>query len=163
VDDTPPPPAASVEPIVITKTVTNGHGRKPLPNNLRRETVVIDIPEAEKRAVGGTWGKIGEEVSEKLDYSPSQPFVRRTVRPKHVVRFETKADELKIAALPPEALPKSKAAPGLIADVIVSKCVDHLPLYRQEKRYSRQGIELSRSTLCGWLAEAADALTPLYV
>ena len=139
-----------------------GHGRKALPANLRRETVVVDIPEAQKLTIGGIWVKIGEEVSEKLDYTPSSLFVRRTVRPKYVVRFENQPDELKIAELPPEALPKSKAAPGLVADVIVSKCVDHLPLYRQEKRYSRQGIELSRSTLCGWLAEAAAALTPLY-
>ena len=159
----PSPPAPALEPVVVTKTVTKGHGRKALPANLRREIVVVDIPEAEKQAVGGAWVKIGEEVSEKLDYTPSHLFVRRTVRPKYVVRFENKPDELKIAELPPEALPKLKAAPGLVADVVVSKCVDHLPLYRQEKRYSRQGIELSRSTLCGWLSEAGHVLTPLYV
>jgi hypothetical protein len=49
-----------------------------------------------------------------------------------------------------------------VADVIVSKLVDHLPLYRQEKRYARQGFSLARSTLCGWLAEAAHVLTPLW-
>jgi transposase len=162
-NDTPPPPAPPSESVVVTKTVPPGHGRKTLPANLRRETVIVDIPEAEKQAVGGTWVKIGEEVSEKLDVTPAQLFVRQTVRPKYVVRFADKPDELKIAELPPEALPKSKAAPGLIADVIVSKCVDHLPLYRQEKRYSRHGVELSRSTLCGWLAEAANVLTPLYL
>jgi transposase len=158
----PLPPIAPPEPVVVTKTIQPGHGRKTLPANLRRETVVVDIPEAQKQAVGGTWVKIGEEVREKLDYTPSSLFVRRTVRPKYVVRFENQPDELKIAELPPEALPKLKAAPGLVADVVVSKLVDHLPLYRQEKRYSRQGIELSRSMLCGWLAEAAGALTPLY-
>jgi transposase len=140
----------------------NGHGRRSLPANLRRERVVVDISEAEKLAVGGTWVQIGEEISEKLDYTPSSLYVRQIVRPKYVVRFDGKPDELKLAALPLEALPKSKAAPGLVADIIVSKCVDHLPLYRQEKRYSRQGVELARSTLCGWLAEAAEALTPLY-
>lgn len=140
-----------------------GHGCKALPANLRRETVVIDIPDIDKLTIGGRWTQVGEEVSEKLDYVPSSLFVRRTVRPKYVVRFDTKPDELKIADLPPEALPKSKAAPGLVADVVVSKCVDHLPLYRQEQRYARQGVELSRSTLCGWLAEAADVLTPLYL
>ena len=156
-----PPSPAPV--IVVAASPKPGHGRRKLPDNLRRETIVIDISDAEKRAVGGTWIPIGEEVSERLDFTPSSLFVRRTVRPKYVVRFEAKADELKIADLPPEALPKCKAAPGLIADVIVSKCVDHLPLYRQEKRYARQGIELSRSTLCGWLAGAADALTSLYL
>ncbi len=159
----PVPAPPTLEPIVITKTVSPGHGRKAIPADIRRETVVVDVPDAEKHAVGGTWVKIGEEVSEKLDYTPSQLFVRQTVRPKYVVRFENRPDELKIAALPPEALPKSKAAPGLVADVVVSKLVDHLPLYRQEKRYSRQGVELSRSTLCGWLAEAGNVLTPLYL
>src|SRR5262249_20270335 len=92
----------------------------------------------------------------------SSLFVRRVVRPKYVVRFDARPDELQVAALPPEALAKSKAAPGLVADVIVSKLVDHLPLYRQEKRYARQGVAIARSTLCGWLAEAAEVLTPLY-
>jgi transposase len=158
--EVPPPPPAVAEPTPRPKA--KGHGRRDLPANLRRETEVIDIPEAEKRVVGGTWTCIGEAVSEKLDYTPSSLFVRRIVRPKYVVRFDAQPDELKIAALPPEALPKSKAAPGLVADVVVSKLVDHLPLYRQEKRYARQGLAIARSTLCGWLAEAADVLTPLY-
>jgi transposase len=154
----PPPPVADATP----RPTRPGHGRRELPSNLRREMEVVDIPEAEKLLVGGVWTRIGEAVSEKLDYTPSSLFVRRVVRPKYVVRFDARPDELRIAALPPEALPKSKAAPGLVADAIVSKLVDHLPLYRQEKRYSRQGVEIARSTLCGWLAEAADVLTPLY-
>jgi transposase len=158
--EVPPPPPAVAEPTLRPKA--KGHGRRDLPANLRRETEVVDIPEAEKRVVGGTWTCIGEAVSEKLDYTPSSLFVRRIVRPKYVVRFDAKPDEFQIAALPPEALPKSKAAPGLVADVVVSKLVDHLPLYRQEKRYARQGIAIARSTLCGWLAEAANVLTPLY-
>jgi len=153
------------EPEVTTTTVKHtGHGRRKLPENLKRETEFIDVPESVKLATGGEWQKIGEEISEKLDYTPSSLFVRRIVRPKYVVRFPNKdqPDELKIAELPPDALPKSKAAPGLVADVIVSKLVDHLPLYRQEQRYARQGFPIARSTLCGWLAEAADVLTPLW-
>ena len=138
------------------------HGRRAIPEHLRRERTEIDIPEADKLAFGGTWVKIGEEVSERLDYTPSSLFVRQIVRPKYVVRSENSKDELKVAELPAEALPKSKAAPGLVADAIVSKLVDHLPLYRQERRYARQGVEIARSTLCGWLAEAAHVLTPLY-
>lgn len=153
------------EPNLITTTVKkNGHGRRKLPADLRRETEVIDVPESVQQATGGEWMKIGEEISEKLDYTPSSLFVRQIVRPKYVVRFpnSNRPDELRIAELPPEALPKSKAAPGLVADVIVSKLVDHLPLYRQEQRYARQGFPIARSTLCGWLAEAADVLTPLW-
>jgi len=155
-----PPP----EPEVLTTTRQNGHGRGKLPAALRRETEILDVPEAVKQATGGQWQQIGEEISEKLDYTPSSLFVRRIVRPKYVVRFPgtNQPDELKIAELPPDVLPKAKAAPGLVADVIVSKLVDHLPVYRQEQRYARQGFPIARSTLCGWLAEAAEVLTPLW-
>jgi len=159
------PPSAPEPSVTITTTVKKtGHGRGKLPENLKRETEIIDVPESVKQATGGAWQKIGEEISEKLDYTPSSLFVRRIVRPKYVVRFPDtdQPEELRIAELPPEALPKSKAAPGLVADVIVSKLVDHLPLYRQEQRYDRQGFPIARSTLCGWLAEAADVLTPLW-
>lgn len=156
-----PPPAPPLQEQPPSKP-KKGHGRRSLPANLRREREIVDILEAEKLAVGGIWVQIGEEISERLDYTPSNLFVRQIVRPKYVVRFEAKPDQLQIAELPLEAMSKSKAAPGLVADIIVSKLVDHLPLYRQEKRYARQGVELSRSTLCGWMAEAAEVLTPLY-
>ena len=159
--EVPPPTAPTV---VETPTTTRkGHGRRGLPENLRRETQIIDIAEAEKLAFGGTWIKIGEEISERLDVTPANVFVRRTVRPKYIVRFEDKPDQHQIAPLPAEALPKAKAAPGLVADVIVSKCVDHMPLYRQEKRYARHGIDIGRSSLCDWLAEAGNVFTPLYL
>src|SRR5262245_29769681 len=70
-DIPPPPPAAEATP----RPKPAGHGRRSLPTNLRRETEVIDIPEAEKRAVGGTWIRIGEAVSERLDYTPASLFV----------------------------------------------------------------------------------------
>jgi transposase len=157
----PPPVTPDVS---TTSEKKNGHGRRKLPDNLKRETEIVDVPESVKQATGGAWQRIGEEISEKLDYTPSSLFVRRIVRPKYVVRFPNsdQPDELRIAELPPESLPKSKAAPGLVADVVVSKLVDHLPLYRQEQRYARQGFSIARSTLCGWLAEAADVLTPLW-
>lgn len=163
VDDVPAsPPPTSPTPIAIATEKKPGHGRRKLPENLKRVTEIVDVPESVKKSVGGTWVQIGEEISEKLDFTPSSLFVRQIIRPKYVVRFDDKPDELKIADLPPEAMPKSKAAPGLVADVIVSKLVDHLPLYRQEHRYARQGFPIARSTLCGWLADAADVLLPLY-
>jgi transposase len=162
-DPVPSPPLPENEVAPSPGPKKTGHGRRALPANLRRERVEVDVPAAEKLAVGGTWVTIGEEVSERLDFTPSALFVRQIVRPKYVVRFaDGRPDQLRIADLPPEAMPKIVAAPGLVADVIVSKCVDHLPLYRQEKRYARQGVALSRSTLCGWLADAAAVLTPLY-
>jgi transposase len=139
-----------------------GHGRRTLPTNLKRVTEMVDIPEAEKLAYGGVWIKIDEVVSEQLDYTPSSLFVRQIVRPKYVIRFDDQPDQLRLADLPPQALSRCKAAPGLVADVIVSKLVDHLPLYRQEQRYARQGVSIARSTLCDWMAEAAEVLTPLW-
>ena len=158
----PAPPEPEPEYKLI-KPLKKGHGRKFLPENLRREIVVVDVTDAEKSVIGGTWVHIGEEVTEKLDYTPSSLFVRRTVRPKYVVRFAKLPERMVVADLPPEAMPKCKAAPGLVADVIVSKMVDHMPLYRQEKRHSRQGVDLSRSTMCGWMQYAAVVLEPLYV
>src|SRR5690606_20492005 len=122
--DVLPAPVLPPEPDTATTTEKkNGHGRRKLPDNLKRVPEIIDIPESVKQATGGTWHKIGEEISEKLDYRPSSLFVRQIVRPKYVVRFpdSNQPDEMKIAELPPDALPKSKAAPGLVADVIVSK------------------------------------------
>jgi transposase len=163
-DHSPSPPSPPPVSVIVTTTPKQGHGRRKLPDHLKRVTEVVDVPDSVKQAAGGNWVKIGEEISEKLDYTPSSLFVRRIVRPKYVVRFPNRdrADELHIAELPPEALPKCKAAPGLVADVIVSKLVDHLPLYRQEQRYARQGFPIARSTLCGWLVEAADVLTPMW-
>jgi transposase len=142
-----PPPEPERSPVLTPlesqpESKPKGHGRKSLPANLRRETVVVDIPEAEKLAVGGTWVRIGEEVSEKLDFTPSSLFVRRTVRPKYVVRFDAKPDELQVAELPPEALPKCKAAPGLIADIVVSRGPRSAAGWPRPPKCSR------RSTLC---------------
>lgn len=118
--DEPPvdsPPAAAPLPEsdrITTAVKKNGHGRGKLPESLRRETEIIDVPQSVKQATGGVWQQIGEEISEKLDYTPSSLFVRRIVRPKYVVRFPdtNQPDELRIAEFPLEALPKSKAAPG---------------------------------------------------
>ena len=155
-------PTAPEPEYKLAKPLKKWHGRRCLPENLRREIVVVDVTDAEKSVIGGTWVQIGEAVTEKLDYTPSSLFVRRTVRPKYVVRFAKLPKRMVVADLPPEAMPKCKAAPGLVADVIVSKMVDHMPLYRLEKRHSRQGVNLSRSTMCGWLREASVVLEPLY-
>src|SRR5262245_59952886 len=86
-DPVPPPAAEPAGEPVPPVTKKAGHGRRALPVNLRRVRVEVDVPDAEKVAVGGTWVRIGEEVSERLDFTPSTLFVRQTVRPKYVVRF----------------------------------------------------------------------------
>jgi transposase len=134
-------------------------GRRPLPANLPRRRVVIDVPDAEKICPQG-YPKtcFGEEVSEKLDYRPALVEVVETVRLKYACACH---DGVTTAPAPPQAVEKSLATEGLLAHVVVSKFVDHLPLYRLERSFVRLGLDLSRTTLCGWVADVADALQPI--
>jgi transposase/uncharacterized coiled-coil protein SlyX len=135
-------------------------GRRPLPKNLPRRIVVVDVAEADKAcACGKAKQKIGDAVTEKLDYIPSRVEVVQTVRPKYAC--PACHDGVAAAAAPAQAVEKGIAAEGLLAHVVVSKYVDHLPLYRLEKIFSREGLDLPRSTLVGFVAEATAALTPI--
>jgi len=132
-----------------------------IPENLPVIEEIIE-PEIVKEAPQD-WRRIGEEVNEQLDYEPAHFFCRRTVRPKYVNRKE--ADAAPIAApLPPALQERCIAAPGLLAQVIVSKYCDHLPLYRQEYIYSsRHGVWLPRQTMARWVDLVAFWLKPISV
>jgi transposase len=130
------------------------------PEDLPVVEQVID-PE-EVAAQPEQWRCIGEEVSEQLDYEPARFLRRRLVRRKYVSRQDAWARPL-IAPLPSVLQERGSAAPGLLAQIIVSKFVDHLPLYRQEQIYrTRHGVDLSRHTMVRWLELAADWLGPIY-
>lgn len=135
-------------------------GRRPLPASLPRHRVEIDVTEADKLcACGQTKTRIGETVSEKLEYVPASLRVIETARFKYACpRCHAGVAE---APAPPQAIEKSLAGEGLLAHVVVSKYVDHLPLYRLERIFLRQGLDLSRTTMCGWVAEVAAALAPI--
>jgi transposase len=135
-------------------------GRRPLPASLPRQRVEIDVADADKTcACGHLKTRIGESVSEKLEYVPASLRVIETARLKYACpHCHTGVVE---APAPPQAIEKSLAAEGLLAHVVVSKYVDHLPLYRLERIFLRQGVDLSRSTLCGWVGDIATALTPI--
>ncbi len=184
------------------------HGRRLLPENLRRELVHHELTAAERLCVCGQMRiDIGNDVSEQLDWRPASFFVLQ-----HVIhKYACPSCSRRAAEMPPqtdeqapadtaeqvaagssaaaraEALPVSPDAgagalgpavvsalkpaspiakglpgPGLLAQVIVSKYVDHLPLYRQEQIFERQGVFLARSTTCDWLAACAELLRPLY-
>jgi transposase len=108
------------------------------------------------------WRRIGEEVSERLDYEPAKFLRRRTVRPKYVHRGEVDTVPI-VAPLPPSILERSIVSAGLLAQIIVSKYCDHLPLYRQESIYwTRHGVWLPRQTMAEWVGLAADWLRPIY-
>jgi transposase len=135
-------------------------GRRPLPATLPRQRVEVDVPEAEKICRCGTVKtRIGEAVSEKLDYVPASVRVIETVRPKYAC--PACHDGVTIAAAPPQAVERSLATEGLLAHVVVAKYLDHLPLYRLERIFQREHLDLSRATLCGWVADVATALAPI--
>lgn len=142
-------------------------GRKPLPEDLPRIEVVHDISEEEKTCkCGCELTRIGEEVSEQLDIIPAKAQVIKNIRPKYVCRdcegLEDDGPTVKIAPVPLQIIPKSIASPGLLAHVLTGKFVDSLPFYRQEKQFSRIGVDLTRSSMCNWAMKAAEACRPLY-
>jgi transposase len=130
--------------------------RQPLPAYLETERVVLEPPEVQQRPEG--WRKLGEEVTEELDWKPAQFIKRLYIRPKYA-----NAERIVIAPLPARLIEKGLPGAGLLTQVIVAKYEDHLPLYRQEKIYGqRHGVKLSRQTMNGWVEAAADWLTPIY-
>jgi len=142
-------------------------GRKPLSDNLPRKERILDVPEADKTcACGSELSRIGEEVSEKLQIIPPRIWVDRTIRPKYACKScEGTADEDSPAVIiaPPEPtiIPKGIVTPGLLAFLMVNKYVDHLPFYRQEKRFERMGAHISRQNMSNWQRKAHEALLPL--
>lgn len=123
------------------------------------EEVIVPAP---VQAAPQDWQRIGEEVSERLDFEPARFLRRRTVRPKYVRRGLVDAVPV-IAPLPPVILERSIVAPGLLAQIVVAKYCDHLPLYRQEAIYwTRHQVWLPRQTMAEWIGLAADWLRPIY-
>ncbi len=139
-----------------------GHGRKKLPENLPRIPIRHDLTEAEKACpdCGQQRVPIGEEKSTQLDYQPASLFIIDHIRPTYVCTHCH--DHVTTAAKPEQPIDRGLPGPGLLAHVITSKYADHLPLYRQERILERFGVELSRSTLCDWMARAAVLLRPVY-
>jgi transposase len=132
--------------------------RKPLPEHLPRE-VAAHAPNCDCCPdCGGQLRHFGDDVSEQLEYVPENFKVIRHVRPKFTCMG---CDRVVEAPAPSRPIERGLAGPSLLAHVIVSKFADHLPLFRQSEIYARQGVEISRSTLAGWVGAANDLLAPL--
>ena len=131
-------------------------GRHAFPDHLPRNQVILEPKEVKEG-----WVKIGEEVSEQLEYQAAKLFVNRFVRPKYAETEELNT-QVHIAEPAHQPLPKAAAGPGLLAAVAVDKYCDHLPLYRQGQRFSRQDVPIPDSTLGQWMMSLAGLLTPLY-
>ena len=134
--------------------------RERWPGDLPIVEQIIDPKEVQKAPQD--WLLIGAEVSEQLDYEPGRFLRRRLVRRKYVRRGNPEAVPI-IAALPPSLQERCVAAPGLLAQIIVSKYCDHVPLYRQEAIFgNRHGVHLLRQNMARWMELAADWLRPIY-
>ena len=134
-------------------------GRQALPRHLKRERIVHDLAEEDKRCntCRQDLRLIGEECSERYEYIPAQLTVIEDVCKKYAC-----ACTVKTASKLPQPIEKSSAGASLLAQVIVAKTADHLPLHRQAKIWERHGVDISRQTMCGWMAQCAELLQPLY-
>ncbi|MDM1697399.1 IS66 family transposase [Thiopseudomonas alkaliphila] len=151
-----------------TITYTRKKTRRPsLAAELPRENVVHDIDDADKvcNDCGNDLHRMGEEVSEKLEFIPATVKVIRHIRPKYSCRCcENNATQtqIKIAPVPASILPKSIATPTLLAQIISAKYQFGLPLHRQEALFKSFGIELHRQTMSRWLVKLSEQLEVLY-
>lgn len=130
------------------------HSRQPLPAHLPRHEVVLEPLNKEEGAK-----KIGEEVTEVLEYTPGKLYVTRYVRPKYA---QPQEKGIVIADLPSLPIPKGNAASSLIAYIIISKFVDHLPFYRQVQIFKRMDVAIAESTINDWFKGGCEALESLY-
>jgi transposase len=131
--------------------------RMELPANLpRREEVIepVDLPVDAK--------KIGEAVTEVVEYEPANAYVRRIIRPKYIIEQNDEETRIVIAPLPTLPIPKGNAGASMLSHILVSKFVDHQPFYRQVQIFKRQDLNIAESTLGGWFNASCNLLLPLY-
>ncbi|TKK70374.1 IS66 family transposase [Ilyomonas limi] len=142
----------------LTTNTPKAHpGRMKLPEHLRREVILLQ-PD---RDVTGL-RKIGDEVSEVLDYTPGELYVKQYIRPKYVQPLTELTNTVITASLPGRLLDKCMAGEGLLSQIIVDKYMDHLPLHRQLQRFERAGITIAQSTINDWVKAVLTHLTALY-
>jgi len=128
-------------------------GRTKLPEHLERREIIIEPLQKTEGCK-----KIGDEVTEELEYEPGKLLVNRYVRPKYVTGDNS---AIIIAPMIDRPLPKAIVGPGLLAQIIIDKYVDHLPLYRQEQRFKREGVSIPYSTISDWIKNGCALLDPL--
>ncbi len=140
---------------------SNANGRRPLPSDLPRMRIEHDVPEEQRscECCSLKMQRMGKVVTEQLEYKPGELYVIEHVRIKYAC--QRCKDNIITAPLPPQPIDKGLPGPGLLTEVMLNKYQDHLPLYRQEQRFGRSGIDLPRSTLCDWVIQCAFMLAPI--
>jgi transposase len=135
-------------------------GRKAIPAELPRIEIIHDLPANERFCPEGhALKEIGSEISEQLDIIPAKVHVLRHIRKKYAC--PCCGEDIKIAPLPPQPIPKSNASPALLAFIATGKFLDGLPLYRQAKQFDRIGVNLPRATLASWMVRGGELIQPL--
>jgi transposase len=132
--------------------------RKPLPEDLPREVITHLPPRDCCPDCGGALRQFGEDVSEQLERIPATYKVIRHVRPKFACAA---CDHVVEAPAPARPIERGLPGPALLAHVLISKYGDHQPLYRQSQIFAREGVDLDRSTLAGWVGAASELVAPL--
>jgi transposase len=151
--------SSATEQVAATETPrTAKPTRRPLPAHLPRQTRKILPGHTACPDCGGELKHLGENISEMLEYVPASFVVIRQVREKLACG---RCDKIVQAEAPSRPIARGMAGPGLLAHVLVSKYGDHLPLYRQEEIYERQGVDLDRATLADWVGQTSALLQPL--
>ena len=131
------------------------HFRNPIPSHIPRKEIVIEPEGIDTSGLK----RIGEEVTEELEYEEAKFYVNKYIRPKYV---SESGEGVFIAQLPSRVIIKGIAGPGLISHILISKFIDHLPIYRIRKQFKRSGIDLAESTMNDWVSAAVELLEPLY-
>ena len=158
-----PPKTQTVEKHERSKPDRNGQDRISFPDDLPIERIFLDIPEEQKvcQETGTALIKIGEEVSQKLAHKPGSYYIKEIIRPKYA-HPQKSEDGIKTADMPSSLLTRCQADDSFLAEVLVKKYADHLPLYRIAEIFSRDNIRISRQLLSQWVIKSAAALKPLY-
>ena len=142
----------------VTENKPKAHpGRMKLPEGLRRETIILQ-PDSDLTGLK----KIGDEVTEVLDYVPAEFYVKQYIRPKYVQPLDKTAATVITASLPERMMQKCMAGEGLLSQIIVDKYVDHRALHRQLQRFERVGVTIAQSSINDWVKAVLVHLTALY-
>ena len=146
---------------VITKTKNirvNHNGRNPLPSHIRREEIILEPTED----VTGL-KPVGQEITEVLEYKAGELFIKKYIRAEYIKPTEEGTQAIRvIAALPTMPIDKCIAGPSLLAYLMVSKFVDHLPIHRLLQMFLRQKVIIDATTVCGWLKAVGTLIELLY-
>jgi len=151
-------PAVGKQAISYTREQQRGNkvhtGRLPIPSYIER----IKIEVAPEETVTGL-KCIGEEVTEELEYKAASFYVNQYIRKKYA---KANGEGIIIGSLPSRPIEKGIAGAGLLANIVIEKYVDHLPLHRQIKRFKRAGMDIPPATISGWVHATCNLISPLY-